>query len=148
MQLSRTYHSLRAKVDSPPPQPVATRQAGRGGKGKGKQKTPEELEAAAAAAEGVRRARAEQGLGCRVCGVVFSTVSSRILLLKHIQKTGHTTDPTRKTGLTTGLMFIPDNDCDHESRLGLDGRARKGSRKLPKIKSEQISDACDNGDSD
>ena len=44
--------------------------------------------------------RAEQGLGCRVCGVVFSTVSSRILLLKHIQKTGHTTDPTPRL-LTT-----------------------------------------------
>ena len=74
-------------------------------KGKGKKpKDADQIAAAEAAADGIRQRRAEAGLGCKVCGLVFA---SRNLLLKHIDKTGHITDPTRKTGHITGLYYIP-----------------------------------------
>ena len=73
------------------------------GKGKGP-KDADQIAAAAAAADGIRQRRAEAGLGCKVCGLVFA---SRNLLLKHIDKTGHITDPTRRTGIITGLYYIP-----------------------------------------
>ena len=82
---------------------LAVRDGRRKGKGKGA-KDSEQIAAAAAAAEGIRQRRAEAGLGCKVCGLVFA---NRNLLLKHIEKTGHITDPTRKTGVITGLYYIP-----------------------------------------
>ena len=45
-----------------------------------------DAKAGAAAAEGMRRARYEAGLGCKVCSQVFFNCKQ---LLKHVQKTGH-----------------------------------------------------------
>ena len=62
--------------------------------------------AAARAAEGLRKARAEQGLLCRVCGATFP---SRKEVLKHIEKTGHIRHPEDAVGgLPDGMFFIPD----------------------------------------
>lgn len=57
--------------------------------------------AAAAAAEGMRARRAEDGLGCRVCGATFA---NRTLVLKHIEKTGHVRAPG---SLPDGIFYVP-----------------------------------------
>ena len=55
-----------------------------------------------------------------MCGLVFA---SRNQLLKHIEKTGHVVDPTRKTGHITGLYYIPPDESGGKAkRRGKKGR--------------------------
>ena len=91
----------------PPPPPVPPPSTSLvSHKGKAKELDPE---AAAATASGIRLKRLEDGLGCRCCDFV---AHSRRELLKHVQKTGHT---SVRRDLPDGLYYIePERARDKE----------------------------------
>ena len=92
------------------------RGARRAPQGQGQGRDAEQIVAAAAAAEAGSDGR--KLVGRKVCGLVFA---NRNLLLKHIEATGYITDPTRKTGVITGLYFIPPTEPVLAGEKGLRG---------------------------